>query len=430
MRIDVPWGEGTAPVEVDAARVAGVLGADVERAEDPEGILRAALACPQAGLKGFLAAAPSPLLIVVNDATRPTPSADVLRVMRADLEDWLRSPGREMAFVVSTGTHRAALPEELGRIFGADLAAAHADRIFSHDSKDRGQVVHIGRTERGTEVWVNRLLADARSVILINSVEPHYFAGYTGGRKSLFPGLAGYETVWANHRLSMERGSELLMLAGNPVHEDLEEATAIGVVDKAVFSIQLVLDKDHRIGFAVAGGLQETFRRAVEVAERQFVLDIDRRYEVVVAVAPHPMDCNFYQTNKAIQSGALAVKDGGVLIVVSECPFGLGENQTLFDMLAAADSPAQALERACFQEYKLGVQQATRIAAILQRAEIWAVTSLKDDDVRAMFMTPFRTVQAAVDAALAAQGPGAQVLFLPEASITVPRVASGIEPRG
>ena len=103
------------------------------------------------------------------------------------------------------------------------------------------------------------------------------------------------------------------------------------------------------------------------MADKQFVLDLERRYEVVVAVAPHPMDCNFYQTNKAIQSGALAVKDGGVLIVVSECPFGLGENQTLFDMLAAADSPAEALERADREEYKLGVQQATRIASILEQ---------------------------------------------------------------
>ena len=107
---------------------------------------------------------------------------------------------------------------------------------------------------------------------------------------------------------------------------------------------------------------------------------------------------------------------------MSECPFGLGENQILFDMLAAAESPAEALERADQEEYRLGVQQATRIAAILERADIWAVTSLPDEDVRAMFMTPFAGVQAAVDAALARQGEDAQVLFLKEASITVPRV--------
>jgi nickel-dependent lactate racemase len=187
-----------------------------------------------------------------------------------------------------------------------------------------------------------------------------------------------------------------------------------------------VLDKDHRIGFASAGSLEKTFRDAIAVADKQFVLELERRYEVVVAVAPHPMDCNFYQTNKAIQSGALAVKDGGVLIVVSECPYGLGENQTLYDMLAAADSPVDALGRADRQEYALGVQQATRVAAILQKVEIWVVSSLKDGAVRAMFMTPLTSVQAAVDAALERQGEAAQVLFLTEASITVPRVRGAV----
>jgi nickel-dependent lactate racemase len=428
MRIDVPWGTGTTPVEIDETRVAGVLGSNAGRAEDPDAVLRAAVDRPSLGgpaFRGFLAAAPSPLLVVVNDATRPTPSADVLRVLRTDLEEWAAGPGNDLVFAIATGTHRAALPQEVDHLFGADFARAHAGRIHCHDAKDKAQLVHLGRTSRGTEIWVNRLLAEARSVLLINSVEPHYFAGYTGGRKSLFPGLAGYETVWANHKLSMEAGSETLVLAGNPVHEDLEESLAVGIAGKEVYSIQLVLDNEHRIGFAAAGSLEETFAAAIAVADRQFVLDLPRRYEVVVAVAPHPMDCNLYQTNKAIQSGALAVTDRGVLIVVSECPFGLGENQTLFDMLAAADSPAQALKRANLEQYKLGVQQATRIAAILERAEIWMVSSLAREDVGAMFMTPFATVQAAVDAALAKQGPEAQVLFLTEASITVPRVRAG-----
>lgn len=423
MLIDVPWSTGTIPVDVPDGRVAGVLGAKVERAADPEAIIDAAVSAPGASFAQFLSGAIPPLLVVVNDGTRPTPSAEVLSVLRRDLEGWLACPGAEAAFVIATGTHRAALPEEIDHIFGAGLAAAHRDRIFSHDSKDEAQLAYIGRTARGTEVRVNRLLAEANSVLLINSVEPHYFAGYTGGRKSLFPGLAGYATVWENHKLSMEKGSEHLVLGGNPVHEDLEEMLAVGIAGKDVYSIQLVLDKDHRVGYAAAGSLEETFRQAVAVADRQFVLDIDRRCEIVVAVAPHPMDCNLYQTNKAIQSGALAVADGGVLIVVSECPFGLGENQTLFDMLAAADSPAQALECAASLEYKLGVQQATRIASILERAQIWMVSSLREDDVRAMFMTPFASLQTAIDTALAQRGSEAQVLFLSEASITVPRVA-------
>ncbi len=422
MRIEVPWGESTIAVEVADERVAGVLGAQVEAAEDPEGVLRDALVFPGAGLTEFLADAPSPLLVVVNDATRPTPSAEVLRVIRGDLDAWAAGAGRELSFVVATGTHRGALPEELVRIFGAEFAVAHAGRICSHDAKAERHMVSLGRTSRGTDVKVNRLLAEAESVILINSVEPHYFAGYTGGRKSLFPGLAAYETVWANHGLSLKPGSESLVLDGNPVHEDLEEALAFGIAGKQVYSIQLVLDEEHNIGFAAAGPLADTFRRAVTVADRQFVLDLDEPCAVVVAAAPHPMDCNFYQTNKAIQSGALAVKDGGILIVVSECPFGLGENQTLFDILAAAASPREAIRRAQTEEYRLGVQQAVRVASILEKAEIWTVTGLDDDHVRAMFMTPFSDLQGAVEEALRRQGPLAQALFLTEASITVPRV--------
>jgi nickel-dependent lactate racemase len=426
MRIDVPWGTGSTPVEIEPSRVAGVLGADVERAADPAAVLRTAITAPGVEFEKFLAAAPSPLLVVVNDGTRPTPSAAVLAELRPALEAWLQGSGHAVSFVVATGTHRMASPQELDHIFGSELAKAHVGRIFSHDAKDKASLVHLGGTKRGTDVWVNRLLAETQGLILINSVEPHYFAGYTGGRKSLFPGLAGYETVWANHKLSMEKGSEHLMLKGNPVHEDLEESLALGITGKQIYSIQLVLDKDHRIGFASAGSLEKTFSEALAVADRQFVLELDQRYDVVVAVAPHPMDCNFYQTNKAVQSGALAVKQGGVLIVVSECPYGLGENQTLFDMLAASDSPADALVRADRQEYKLGVLQATRIAAILERADIWVVSSLKDDDVRAMLMTPYADVQAAVQAALARQGDEAQVLFLTEASITVPRVRADV----
>jgi lactate racemase len=428
VRINVPWGRSTTPVEVESRRVAGVLGVNVEATGDPEGVMRRAIERPGSSFKEFLARALSPLLVVVNDATRPTPSADVLGVLRVDLEEWLLAPAHQLSFVVATGTHRVALPAEVDHIFGAGLAKAHAEHIFSHDAREEDKLVHVGRTTRGTEVRMNRLLADARSVLLINSVEPHYFAGYTGGRKSLCPGLAGYDTVWANHKLSMEPGSEALVLAGNPVHEDLEEAMALGIAGKQVFSIQLVLDKDHCVGFVAAGSPEETYRRAVAVADERFVLDIEYPCEVVVAVAPHPMDCNLYQSNKAIQSGALAVKDGGVLIVVSECPFGLGENQILFDMLAAAESPAQALGRARLDEYRLGIQQATRIASILKRAEIWAVTSLKDDDVRAMFMTPFADVQSAVDAAFAKLGAEARVLFLTDASITVPRVRSVGQP--
>ncbi len=446
MQIEIPWGDGSMTLELPARRVAGVLEANVGRAADPEGVILSALAGRESGgrqeppdaspgapygpssgasLEGFLAGAEPPLVVVVNDGTRPTPTADVLRAARGGLERWSEAVGERPVFLVATGTHRPASAQELARIFGADLYALWRDRIFSHDARDEQDLVDLGVTSRGTPLLLNRRLVEARSVILINSVEPHYFAGFTGGRKSLFPGLAGYRSIWANHRLAMEPGADTLILAGNPVHEDLEEAAAVVTAGRKVYSLQLVLDREHRVGFAAGGELGETFLRAVAVAERQFVLELERRYEVVIAVAPPPMDCDFYQTNKAIQAGALAVKGGGILIVVSRCPDGLGHNRVLYDKLSAACSPAEALARLGREEYSLGLQQPARMASILERIRVWAVTSLEDEVVERMFMTPWPDVQSAVAAALAEQGPEAQVLVLKQASITVPRVKAG-----
>jgi len=434
MHIDVSWGTGTVPVEIDSSRVGGVLKAKTEPATDPGGTLLGALAKSNPSFQEFLANAPSPMLVVANDATRPTPTAAVMKIIGGDLDRWLADGNaggattaagaapRELAFAVATGTHRGALPHELVTIFGAEVAERHAQRIFSHDCKDLDSLVHVGTTSRDNELWVNRLVAEAQSIVCINSVEPHYFAGYTGGRKSLFPGLAGYDTVKFNHMHSLRDGSDTLILDGNPVHEDLDEATRLVTKDKQIYSIQLVLDQDHGIGFAAAGALEDSFRKAVTVADKQFVLDIDEAYDIVVSVAPHPMDCNLYQTNKAIRSGALALKPGGILIVVSECPNGLGDNTTLVDLLAAADSPDQVLDDATRTEYRLGLQQATGIARVLQQAEIWIVSSLRAEQMRSIFFLPFASVQAAVDAALLKKGPHTKVLFLLESSITVPRV--------
>jgi lactate racemase len=422
MRVDVPYGSATMPVEVDAARVLGVLSARTDEATDSERVLREALTQASPSFEKFLGEAPSPLVVVVNDATRPTPTAAVLKLLADDLDRWAAIKGHEISFAIATGTHRAATRAEIVRIVGPNIAEKYADRIFSHDAKDEDALVQIGRTSRGVDIWVNERAAHAGSFLLINSVEPHYFAGYTGGRKSLFPGLAGYQTVYGNHRFSLRPGSGPLLLDGNPVHEDLNEAAGRLIEGKRVFSIQLVLDKNHNVGFAAAGHLEDSFRTAAATADMHFVLDLPEAADVVVAVAPHPMDCNFYQTNKAIRSGALALKDGGILIVVSECPDGLGDNKTFFDILSAAVSPDQVLKDADRDIYRLGLQQATGMAAILCTSEIWVVSSLPQDQIRTIFMNPFPDIQSAVDEALRLKGAEAKVLFLLEASITVPRL--------
>ncbi len=417
MYIDVPWDTATVPVKIDEARLGAVIESKTVKVRDEAALLRELLAGDRGdpGLRAFLEAASGPVVVVVNDATRPTPSGRVIEIMQPDLE------GYDLEFLVATGSHKPPGEHELEQIFGRAMREHYLDRIHSHDAKDDGELVHIGETSRGVPVWLNRRIAEAKDLLLINSVEPHYFAGYTGGRKSLFPGVAGYATIEANHKLALDPAADNLALEGNPVHEDLEEMVAL-LGDKRIYSIQIVLDHQHRIHSAHVGDLEESWRAAVHHADDHYVVDLQQRYDIVVAAAPYPMDYDLYQSQKALENGSLALKDGGVLILVSKCRHGIGA-ETFFRLMSSASTPDEVLS-SIEGNYILGYHKAARLAHIANRGEMWGVTGLPEDDLEAAFIRPFPSVQQAVDAALARKGPRAQVLFLMDASITVPRVAT------
>lgn len=162
---------------------------------------------------------------------------------------------------------------------------------------------------------------------------------------------------------------------------------------------------------------------AVEHTDGHYVVDLSERYDVVVAAAPYPMDYDLYQSQKALENGSLALKDGGVLILVSKCRHGIGD-ETFFNLMAQAATPDAVMD--CIAgDYVLGYHKAARLALIAKRGEMWGVTSLPDEDLEAAFIRPFPSVQKALDAAFARKGPDARVLFLMDASITVPRVNGG-----
>jgi nickel-dependent lactate racemase len=415
VHIDVPWDTATVPVKIEEQRLARVIESKTLEVPDEAAMLRGLLAGETGAprLRDFLDGASGPILAIVNDATRPTPSGRVIEIMADDLA------GRDIEFLVATGSHRAPGDHELEQIFGRAVRERYLERIDSHDAKDDAELVHIGDTSRGVPVWINRRVAEARDLLLINSVEPHYFAGYTGGRKSLFPGVAGYATIEGNHKLALDPAADNLALEGNPVHEDLAEMVTF-LSDKRVYSIQIVLDHQQRIHSAHAGDLEASWRSAVRHADDHYVVDLPERYDIVVAAAPYPMDYDLYQSQKALENGSLAMKDGGILILVSKCRHGIGA-ETFFRLMASAATPDEVLA-SIEGNYVLGYHKAARLAHIAKRGEMWGVTGLPAEDLEAAFIRPFGSVQAAVDAAIARKGPKAQVLFLTDASITVPRV--------
>jgi len=213
-----------------------------------------------------------------------------------------------------------------------------------------------------------------------------------------------------------------LSLRGNPVHEDLEEAME-SLQGKEIYSVQLVLNRSHGVYTAFCGFLRGTFAAAVKKADEVFSVEIRQGADVVVTVAPYPMDIDLYQSQKAIEHGKLALKEGGILILVSQCRMGIG-NEGFYRLLSRAKTP-QKVFSLVGGDYHLGDHKAAKIAELAMRASIWGVTDLDASILERAFIRPWSSLQEALRAAIHEKGPHAQILFLMNGSMTVPKIGGG-----
>ena len=411
MVIKIPYGKDSIEVNVSDHRLLGIIEANRVPVGDETETVRQAIENPiNARSFGSFLSDARDVLFLVNDATRPTPTARILGI----IYDAIRS--RNVSFLVATGAHRAPTDDELGHIFG-DYYQEFRSRIFVHEARSEEDMVFIGKSRNGTEMWVNRMGMAAHKMVIISSVEPHYFAGYTGGRKSFLPGIAAYRSVEQNHRLALSPKAKPLALDGNPVHEDMVDA--LGVIrEKEIFSIMTVLDKDHRVYAATAGNIDDSFNAAIEKAREVFAIKIKQKADVVVTVARFPMDIDLYQSQKALDHGKLALKEGGIIILVSKCRCGIGDD-TFFRLLASCANPEEAFSKIA-RGYVLGYHKAAKLAEICRWAEMYGVTDLPPETMKKVYITPFNSLQGALDRALNLKGKDARVLFFPDGGLTVP----------
>lgn len=413
MNIDVKYGkDGVQKTEIPDESYIGTFYPKDVRCGDADTVIGESIDSPIGydSLESFLEGGKD-IVFIVNDGTRPTPTAKVLMALskRMDL--------RKARFLVATGTHRDMTPEEYDFVFGP-LYPELKDRIFAHDAK-KSECVYLGKSKNGTPMNVNKMAVEADRLVIITSVEPHYFAGFTGGRKSFLPGVASFETVEANHKLAMSKEAQSLALEGNPVHEDMMDALEV-VKDKQIFSIQMVLDRHQNIYKAASGALNSAFDRAVEWAMEVFCVPIPKKADVVISVAPYPMDVDLYQSQKALDNGKWALKEGGKIIMVSKCREGIG-HATFLKQLSSSKDPKQVLKN-LEAEYKLGYHKAAKMAEIATWADIWAVTDLDPEILRSANITPFPSVDDAVKAALEWKK-DATFIVLMDGSVTIPKVS-------
>ena len=413
MQIDVKYGkDGVQQVEIPDRNYIGTFYPKDVECGNPDEVIGASVDSPigYESLAQFLEGGED-IVFIVNDGTRPTPTAKVLDALskRMDL--------RKARYIIATGTHRDMTPEEYDFVFGSHYEALK-DRIICHDAKN-SECVFLGTSKNGTPMEVNKIAVDADRLVIITSVEPHYFAGFTGGRKSFLPGVASFRTIEENHKLAMNMEAQSLVLEGNPVHEDMMDALSV-VKGKEIFSIQMVLDRHQNIYKVASGALNPAFEQAVTWAKDVFCVPIPEKADLVISVAPYPMDVDLYQSQKALDNGKWALKEGGKILMVSKCREGIG-HATFLKQLSTSTDPAEILEN-LRAEYKLGYHKAAKMAEIATWASIWAVTDLPEDVILGSnIITPFPTVADAVAKALD-ENPDARVIVLMDGSVTIPVV--------
>ena len=342
------------------------------------------------------------LNIIVNDGTRPTPTAHILEQIENTLRTWEQNSNK-ICFTVATGTHRKANILEISRILGP---FSKHPRIDSHDCKDEKNLTYLGKTKAGTELSMNKKILKSDAIIVIGSIEPHYFAGFSGGRKAFLPGISAYETIEQNHKLALLKGANSMQLQGNPIHEDMDDALNL-LPEIPMVSIQAV-GKDT----IFVGGIRETFELACENAKEQFSLRIPEKADIVIAQATFPMDSNLYQTHKAMENASLAVKEDGTMIVVSQCEEGIGP-ENFFELLTS-DTPENIISKA-FKNYKLGYHKPVRLLSIMNKCKIIFVSDIEKNIIEQLGFIDKNSVESALKVAS-----GKTLLYLPNASTVNP----------
>ena len=351
------------------------------------------------------------IAIVTSDITRPMPTWKVMPALLDELYAAGVSP-KDITLVFALGSHRCHTEEEMRH-----LAGERAWQEITCVDLDVNDCVHMGVTSRGTPVDIDRRVAEADRRICLGNIEYHYFAGYSGGAKAIMPGVSTRDAIQANHCRMVEPAACAGALEGNPVREDIEEATDMVGVD---FILNVVLDAHKEIICAVAGDVTAAHRAGCAFLDTLYRKEIAQRADIVlVSQGGAPKDLNLYQTQKALDNAKHAVKPGGVIVLMGSCKEGLGEK--VFEEWMTSAPTAHSLIERISREFRLGGHKAAAIAMVLENADIYLVSELEDDMVRQLFMEPYATVQAAYDAAVKKCGANATVLAMPYGGSTLPR---------
>lgn len=419
MRFTMKYGESSLPLEVEDKNLNGVvLPGESIPLTNPSAAVERVLANPDGTpplLDMLKAAKPKRLVIIVNDITRPTPYSVLMPPLMRTIEKAGVSDS-SVTLITATGIHDPHTDAQNREVYGEELCKRY--RVLSHDATDKANLVYKGTFDSGYEFWLNKMVDESDFLITIGVVMPHYFAGFSGGRKSILPGVSGKDTVQRNHARMVELMDNLPPIRQNPVSLEMIQAARMAGVD---FILNVVTDDAGHLVEVVAGDLEKAWYRAVDVSHSMYLTPISMLSDIVVATASgYPRDINLYQSQKALDHADKASKVGGTIIIVAECREGYGEK--VFEKFMNSGYTAEGIMEEVKTNFVMGGHKAYGFAKVAAEKKVIFVTSLSEKIVASLFARKASSVQEALEMAYTDQGRDAKVLVMPEGSVTVPFV--------
>ena len=357
--------------------------------------------------------------ISVCDITRPTPTARILPVLLAELA---HVPKHQIVILIATGSHRANSVSELEEMLGSDVTREY--RVINHNAFDKDTLKYGGETPDGIPIWLNRHWLESDVKITIGFVEPHIFAGFSGGPKLVAPGLSGFHTIMHLHSADLisHPSSTWGVIEGNPVHSAVRQIARQTGVD---FTVDVTMNRDHEITSLYAGELFAVHRSARCFTRRVAMQPVPEPFDVVLTTnSGYPLDMNLYQSIKGISAAAQIVRDGGTIICAAECIDGIPDYGEYKNILAARDTPEELLEMVKSPGYYHHDQWNVQLQAQIQlRAKVYLKSSYLDpEQVRAAHLEPVEDLQATIWESIERHGPNTRVCVLPQGPQTIPYV--------
>ena len=415
----IPYGKGELELKIPRKNHAATLAPHFKAGlKDEAGAVKQALENP-IGTKRLkeMARGSKSVVIVVNDITRPTATYKLLPHLMQELKDGGMKED-QVQFLVATGTHRDNTREELEGMLGKDVVQRF--KVVNHHCQDDKIMVDLGKTSGGIPVVINRLFWEAELKITTATIAPHQSAGFSGGRKSVLPGIASLATLKQHHGFGMRSDKPAMgWVEGNPFHLNAVEAARMARTD---FILNTVQNDRKEITQVVAGDVEKAWLEGVKTSREIFEVEVPRPADIVITTpGGFPKDIDLYQSQKAMASSELVVKEGGTVILLAECKDGVGAHG-FYEWMSAATCPQEVIDRFIREGYSFGASKAWLFSRCLKRSDLILVSkSIDDKTLEEMFTQRTDTAEEAIRMALDKHGENAEIILLKNGSDMVPR---------